>query len=618
MSNKDLISQYVRFSTDYVKKRLDILRFVEWMSCVQDQLNPMCLSILNASLMEEDDVKISMSLPDGVVRRIKQYPELLNSSYLDETLATIVSEFLYDCGFRKYWHSHEGVIRNYEFQQLVVNWMGYVLGLVVNNDVLCRSAQYYKVMEDVRLTGYYMSRRAHVEQIEDFWKENKFDSEQDVKILIGADPMAMVEIEITADEVLNNLRRYPYAFSSYRSIDKYRLVIEDMLELHLYDDLVERLLEARYPVLIYHLMTESLRDANDVLWLLRSINKTEITETKKMLSVVLMEVWYRQFVREMKSVMDACAVDKDTAKILASWKKGVPRRIKNVLALQAQIVGADIVIQWVSQLKYIDKQIDSIEVRATNRCIEAIRLQQSKTTPLTVRGHEHDFDYLLYLASLWNDKVVDTKELWDALLSGIQNGEEKWYGTIDNIVLMNWSVIGRVLAVQKIEETRHALQLLNVRYEGYNISELSKIYESVAAECYMFGVVLMSIEKYNKKRKLEILKLVTENILSQCYYCQNEYIIEQYYYAPLLTIALLCDQRIPTYKNIFEKKVILSGLPLEVVLKILSSSTHLMNDSNRGLLKKRVSQEWNVQRRIMLQKQQWDVVKTLENFIQRI
>lgn len=618
MSNIELISQYVRFSTDYVKKRLDILRFVEWMSCVQDQLNPMCLSILYALLMEEDDVKISMSLPDGVVRRIKQYSELLNSSYLDETLATIVSEFLYDCGFRKYWHSYEDVIRNYELQQLVVNWMGYVLGIIGNNNVLCRSAQYYKVMADVRLTGYYMSRKAHVEQIEDFWKGKKIDPEQDVKILIGADPTAMVEIEKTADEVLKNLRRYPYAFSSYRSIDKYRLVLEDMLELHLYDDLVERLLEARYPVLIYHLMAESLRDTNDVLWLLRSINKTKITESKKMLSVVLMEVWYRQFVREMKSVMDACAVDKDTAKVLASWKKGVPRRIKNVLALQAQIVGADIVIQWVSQLKYIDKQIDSIEVRATNRCIEAIRLQQSKTTPLTVRGHEHDFDYLLYLASLWDDKVVDTKELWDALLSGIQNGEEKWYGTIDNIVLMNWSVIGRVLTVQKIEETRHALQLLNVRYEGYNISELSKIYESVTAECYMFGVVLMSIEKYNKKRKLEILRLVTENILSQCYYCQDEYIIEQYYYAPLLTIALLCDQRIPTYKNIFEKNVILSGLPLEIVLKILSSSTHFMNDSNRGLLKKRVSREWNVQRRIMLQKQQWDVVKTLENFIQRI
>ena len=267
---------------------------------------------------------------------------------------------------------------------------------------------------------------------------------------------------------------------------------------------------------------------------------------------------------------------------------------------------------------HIDKQIDSIEVRATNRCIEAIRLQQSKSTPLTVRGHEHDFDYLLYLASLWNDKVVDTKELWDALLCGIQNGEEKWYGTIDNIVLMNWSVIGRVLAVQGIEETKRVLQLLNVRYEGYNIIELSKLYKSVTAECYMFGVVLMSVEKYNKKRKLKILRLVTENILSQCYYCQNDYIIEQYYYAPLLTIALLCDQRIPTYKNIFEKKVILSGLPLEIVLKILSLSKHFLNEANRGLLKKRLNQEWNVQRRIMLQKQQLDVVKMLDKFIHKL
>lgn len=617
MSNKELISQYVRFSADYVKKRLDILRFVEWMSCVQDQLKPMCLSILYALLMEEDDVKISMSLPDDVVHRIKQYSEFLNSSYLDETLATIVTEFLCDCGLRKYCHSHEGVIRNYELQHLVVNWMGYVLGVVGNNDALCMSAQHYKAMENVNLTGYYMSRKASVELIEDFWNENKIYPEQDIKILVGAAPMATVEIEKTADEVLNNLQSYPNAFSSYRSIDKYRLVLEDMLELQLYDDLVERLLEARYPILIYHLMTESLRDTNDVVGLLRSIKKTEISESKRMLSVVLMEVWYRQFVREMKSVMDACAVDKDTAQILASWKKNVSGRIANILALQTQIVGEDIVVQWVSQLRYIDKQIDSIEVRATNRCIEAIRLQQSKITPLTVRGHEHDFDYLLFLASLWNDKVVETKELWDALLCGIQNGEERWYGTIDNIVLMNWSVIGRVLAVQGIEETKRVLQLLNVRYEGYNISEQSKIYESVTAECYMSGVVLMSIEKFGKKRKLEILRLVTENILSQCYYCQNKYIIEQYYYAPLLTIALLCDQRISTYKNIFEKKVISSGLPIEIVLKILSSSRNLINESNRELLKRRLNREWKVQRMIMIQKKAKNV-EALEKYIQRV
>ena len=617
MSNKELISQYIRFSTDYVKKRLDILRFVEWMTCVQDQLIPMCSSILYAMLKEEDDVRISMTLPDGVARRIKQYPLFLDSSYLDKTLATIVTEFLYDCGFRKYWHSHEDVIRNYELQHLVVNWMGYVLGAVGNNDALCMSAQYYKAMENVNLTGYYMSRKAHVEQIVDFWKENKFDSEQDVKILIGADPMAMVEIEKTADEVLNNLHSYPNAFSSYRSIDKYRLVLEDMLELQLYDDLVERLLEVRYPVLIYHLMTESLRDTNDVVGLLRCIKKTEISESKRMLSVVLLEIWYRQFVREMKSVMDASAMDKDTAKILASWKKSVNRRVSSLLALQTQIVGVDIVVQWVSHLRYIDKQIDSIEIKATNRCVEIIRLQQSKTTPLTVRGHEHDFDYLLYLASIWSDEAVDAKELWNALLCGIQNGEEKWYGTIDNIVLMNWGLIGRVLAVQDIEETMRAMQLLNVRYEGYNISEPSKIYESVRAECYMFGVVLMSIEKYNQKRKLEILRLVTENILSQCYYCQNEYIVEQYYYAPLLTVALLSDQKVLKFKNVFEKNVILSGLPIEMILKILSSSKHLINESNRKLLKRRLKREWEVQRIIMIQIEEKSV-EALEKYIQRV
>ena len=83
MSNKELISQYVRFSADYVKKRLDILRFVEWMSCVQDQLYSICLSILYALLKEEDDVKMSMTLPSGVVRRIKQYPEFLKTEFLN-------------------------------------------------------------------------------------------------------------------------------------------------------------------------------------------------------------------------------------------------------------------------------------------------------------------------------------------------------------------------------------------------------------------------------------------------------------------------------------------------------------------------------------------------------
>lgn len=618
MNSKELISQYVRFSADYVKKRLNIIRFVEWMSCVQDQLNPMCSSILYALLMEEDDVGDAMTLPEGVVCRIKQYPDFLGSSYIDETLATIVTEFLYDCGFRKYWHSHEGVIRNYELQQLVVNWMGYVLGIVGNNNVLCQSAQYYKVIENVGLTGYYMSRKANAEQIKDFWKENKINPEEDFKILVGATSMTMVEMENSADQVLKNLRSYPYAFSAYRSTDKYRLVIEDMLELHQYDDLVERLLELRYPILMYHLMTESLRDTNSVLGLLRSIEKTELLESKRILAVVLQEIWYRQFVREMKSVMDVCAVDKDTAKIMAPWKKGVTRKIANILALQTRILGEDLVTQWVAQLKFIDKQVDSIEIKATNRCVEAIRLQQSKTAPLRVKGHEHDFDYLLYLASIWDDKAVDTKELWDALFCGIQNGEEKWYGTIDNIVLMNWSMIGRVLADQNREETMRALMSLNVRYEGYNIIGLSKLYKSITAECYMFGVVLMSIEKYNNKGKLEILSLVTESVLSQCYYCQNDYIIEQYYYAPLLTIALLCDQKIPAYKNVFEKKVILSGLSIEIVLKILSSSKHFMNDSNRNLLKKRVCQEWNVQRNIMIQKQQLGDVRTLEKFIQEL
>ena len=98
--------------------------------------------------------------------------------------------------------------------------------------------------------------------------------------------------------------------------------------------------------------------------------------------------------------------------------------------------------------------------------------------------------------------------------------------------------------------------------------------------------------KESDKEKLELFKQIARCIIKQCHCCVFDRDIQQYYYQPLLILALVANQILTGVKDWYNLLLLKELDDFRVLLRVLTDGNAVLTEENSRMLAVRKSQEW--------------------------
>ena len=131
--------------------------------------------------------------------------------------------------------------------------------------------------------------------------------------------------------------------------------------------------------------------------------------------------------------------------------------------------------------------------------------------------------------------------------------------------------------------------------EGFKV-DLGASMRGVRQEAYWLAMLLMSLEVDEDK---ELFGKYVDLLLKDTRYSINS--LTDDVFTPYYVAELLVTQVMPEKKDEFEKRLIDEIPYLVFVIRVLTANEGKMADEVRASLKKRIQQEWDIERKLLSQ-----------------
>lgn len=279
--------------------------------------------------------------------------------------------------------------------------------------------------------------------------------------------------------------------------------------------------------------------------------------------------------------------------LLEVFEKEKKDRIKAVVDSWVHVFGKEEMTVWLSgkrteaelkHEKYGKKELEIVEmmegeVKLTTEDIKGFQLENK------------DFASLLTLAAKAEDADV-CKALMEALVKDLFSDHSypetylnaKWFEQV--------RIIYRCLKKSGLD----GFALLNKErrpMEGFKV-DLGASMRGIRQEAYWLAMLLLSLEESEDK---ELFKKYVDLLNKDMRYSINS--LTDDVFAPYYVAELLVSQVMPEKKDEYEKLLIEEIPYLVFVIRVLTANEGKMTDEVRASLKKRIQQEWDLERKLL-------------------
>lgn len=281
--------------------------------------------------------------------------------------------------------------------------------------------------------------------------------------------------------------------------------------------------------------------------------------------------------------------------LLEVFEKEKKDRIEAVVDFWLHVFGKEEMTVWLSRKR---AEAERKQEKYGKLELEIVEMMEGevKLTTEDIKGFQFenkDFASLLTLAAKAEDTDV-CKALMEALLKSLFSDHSypetrlnaKWFEQV--------RVIYRCLKKSGLD----GLALLyKVRrpMEGFKV-DLGVSMRGMRQEAYWLAMLLLSLEESEDK---ELFRKYVDLLIKDMRYSINS--LTDDVFAPYYVAELLVSQVMPEKKDEYEKMLIEEIPYLVFVIRVLTANEGKMTDEVRALLKKRIEQEWDLERKLLSQ-----------------
>ena len=281
--------------------------------------------------------------------------------------------------------------------------------------------------------------------------------------------------------------------------------------------------------------------------------------------------------------------------LLDTFEKEKKGRIEAVVDFWLQVFGKEEMTVWLSR-KRAEAERKHEKYGKPELVIVEMMEGEVKLSLEDIKGFQlenKDFASLLTLAA----KVEDTdvcKALTMTLVKNIFSDHSYPETHLDAKWFEQVRIIYRCLKKSGLD----GLALLNEErrpIEGFKV-DLGASMRGVRQEAYWLAMLLMSLEVDEDK---ELFGKYVDLLLKDTRYSINS--MTDDVFTPYYVAELLVTQVMPEKKDEFEKRLIDEIPYLVFVIRVLTANEGKMADEVRASLKKRIQQEWDIERKLLSQ-----------------
>lgn len=281
--------------------------------------------------------------------------------------------------------------------------------------------------------------------------------------------------------------------------------------------------------------------------------------------------------------------------LLDTFEKEKKGRIEAVVDFWLQVFGKEEMTVWLSRKR---AEAERKHEKYGKPELEIVEMMEGevKLSLEDIKGFQlenKDFASLLTLAAKAEDTDV-CKALTMTLVKNIFSDHSYPETHLDAKWFEQVRIIYRCLKKSGLD----GLALLNEErrpIEGFKV-DLGASMRGVRQEAYWLAMLLMSLEVDEDK---ELFGKYVDLLLKDTRYSINS--LTDDVFTPYYVAELLVTQVMPEKKDEFEKRLIDEIPYLVFVIRVLTANEGKMADEVRASLKKRIQQEWDIERKLLSQ-----------------
>lgn len=312
--------------------------------------------------------------------------------------------------------------------------------------------------------------------------------------------------------------------------------------------------------------------------------------------------------------------------VYAKWEKDRKKIHKKLVDTLANILDFSELTEWA--FSYTKKQIPNKEYSTRyNNQVELVisvlaPILKKQSIELQLEVIKSDFNFQKFVFLIKQIEKSKTKEqyaiaLLDILCEYIVSDKFYWDESLNETYLKVFKGIGLLLSFSE-NPTEKALELLRkfkVYYDGWNIDFDN--YEKIKKEVFVLNGIILLLEHKkafsDKNEEGFFFKTLTEKVIQQSRLAHLNK--DEDYISSFVLLWLIVNQVSRRFKKYFENEIIDYVDDIVMVIQILTFEEYKIYSSSKKSLKRRVSTELVLQKRLLRQKKQNEELKRIEKML---
>ncbi len=359
------------------------------------------------------------------------------------------------------------------------------------------------------------------------------------------------------------------------------------------DALVALWSKLAHPTLQYGFLFYIVSHPKDCLTLLELMKKNGQDEVSMTL---IRDYWFNASVKSMENLLPF-EQHKDTkdgvvAEIIPIadkvrtcfmiWLKEASRKLLDYFT-------AENLTKWAYAMNTLGDKPDSIYKKSYLTVLNSLKeVLDTVTSVCTFTMDTKDLSYLIYLAqkAIEAEDKGRSEQIEDVVLKLLDSGNFGWFGNMNQEIVNQMCVLASLLHCNHTNEEIIKIAMeRQVKYEGWNVTQIKDVSEQTYTGSYILGAALLvdGEEGY-------FIKLVHQAIDQ----ANNVMMPSDALLAPLYVAEMVATQPRKEFRDWFEETVLIELESFESVLKVLLQAQTAMSDANKKLFVERKNAEWEL------------------------
>jgi len=414
-------------------------------------------------------------------------------------------------------------------------------------------------------------------------------------------------------DILRNINQYLPKNIFCPVIYEWEFLIPLLLKNKRYDDVLQLMLQLKYPFLLEEIVVHLLRE--DCIRLCLLLKKNE-SRYFKYYTVVLLEQWFDSLVKFGENLSDFGntndqmeGFDKFVEDGKLRWNHYIENMIEDLQPF-VDILELKFVVKYVFSKSFNQSATETIHKKIFNEVL--IRLQNTLLQFENfdkIKPSDLEIPCLLTLIQKLDEQ--GPAEKIEEIVLELENKIEHTNTMISISLSEYYQTIMRKYCIGLSHLTKESvlsrLETFETKFEGFN-SSLNDKYLSISREVFVLSSIIYLFENndffaQDHSFKRNLFEKLTKQVLKQVYCCPSQSFVEQYYLIPLLLLKAVSEQVFAEMKDWFDSQL-LNIDSVKIILLVLQYNQKCLTKESKLILKKRIEDEWEYEKNLLPENQQ--------------